>query len=187
MKLATAESSSEGGQVSPAGGPVQSEGRFRGVTKSIGKPPISNSKEQTNHESTNNQILIIEDNPDVRTYIRESIEENHQVIEASDGQEGIEKAIEHIPDLIISDVMMPRKDGFEVCETLKKEEKNSHIPIILLTAKAGTENRITGWQTGADDYLIKPFNVTELQMRIANLITLRKALQQKYSLSLIHI
>ena len=125
-------------------------------------------------------VLIIEDNADMRAYIREAIEKEYKIIEAANGREGIEKAGLYILDLIISDVMMPEKNGYEVCRELKQDEKTSHIPIILLTARAARENKLHGLQTGADDYLIKPFDVSELQGRIQNLIKLRHSLQQYY-------
>jgi len=123
-------------------------------------------------------ILIVEDNPDVRQYIRGPLEAEYTVIEAADGEEGIEKARKIIPDLIISDVMMPRQDGFQLCNVLKKDIKTSHIPIILLTAKASEESVIAGLETGADDYITKPFNIKILLTRIKNLIDLRLRLQE---------
>lgn len=126
-----------------------------------------------------NLILVVDDNPDVRNYIRKSLEPQYCVEEARDGQEGIDKAKVVLPDLIISDVMMPRTDGYKLCNILKNDIETSHIPVILLTAKAAEENIIQGLETGADDYLTKPFNTKILLTRIKNLIDLRCQLQMK--------
>jgi len=126
-------------------------------------------------------ILIIEDHADVRTLIRQTVQNGYRIIEASDGEQGIEKAIEHIPDLIICDVMMPVKDGYQVCSELKTDERTSHIPVILLTAKAASEEKITGLETGADDYLTKPFDSKELLARVKNLVELRKNLRKRFT------
>ncbi|MBC7774040.1 MAG: helix-turn-helix domain-containing protein, partial [Phycisphaerae bacterium] len=99
---------------------------------------------------------------------------------AYNGQAGIEKALETVPDLIVSDVMMPIKDGFEVVETLKNDERTSHIPIILLTAKADVQSRLTGLRRGADAYLSKPFHQEELLVTLENLLESRRKLQLKY-------
>jgi len=125
--------------------------------------------------------LLIEDNIELRGFIRQCIGEAWQVAEASDGVEGLKKAMELVPDLVISDVTMPRKDGFEVCEALKNNELTAHIPIILLTAKSATESKIKGLRTGADDYLTKPFNTPELLARMTNLVETRRRLQQRYT------
>ncbi len=127
------------------------------------------------------KLLIVEDNLDVVHYLKLCLGETYQISIAHDGQEGIEKAIEEVPDIIISDVMMPRKDGFELCESLKQDERTSHIPIILLTAKADVESRISGLKRGADAYLAKPFNKEELLVRVDMLIRLRQQLQQRYA------
>jgi len=122
-------------------------------------------------------ILVVEDSADVREYIRGALEPLYQVVDAKNGQTGIQKAQEIIPDLIISDIMMPGVDGYELCETLKKDIKTSHVPIILLTARASEENIIRGLETGADDYITKPFSTKILTARIKNLIDLRSHFQ----------
>lgn len=126
------------------------------------------------------QILLIEDSPDMVTYIVSCLEKNFEIRLAKNGQEGLDMAIEFIPDLIISDVMMPFKDGYEVCHDLKNEITTSHIPIILLTAKADLDSRIEGFEKGADAYLAKPFHSEELIMRISKLLESRKKLQAFY-------
>ncbi len=152
-------------------------------------PPINNqnSSSKTQNENHNNEektlILIVEDNTDVRRFIKDALGDDYQIEEASNGEEGVSKAEKIIPDLIICDIMMPRLDGNELTRILKNNEKTSHIPIILLTAKAGQESKIEGLKTGADDYLIKPFDTTELKVIIKNRIDLRRSLQKKYSSS----
>jgi signal transduction histidine kinase/DNA-binding response OmpR family regulator/ligand-binding sensor domain-containing protein len=129
----------------------------------------------------NNIVLLIEDNAELRAFIKNSIQDKYQVIEASNGQQGIQLALQYIPNIIISDVMMPEKDGFELCNFLKTEEKTAHIPIVLLTAKTAFDSKLKGLKYGADAYITKPFNTNELLVRIENLITLRQQLQVKYS------
>ncbi len=126
-------------------------------------------------------ILVVEDNPDVREFIKDSLGADFQIEEASNGEQGVRKAEQIIPDLIISDIMMPKMDGNELTRILKNDEKTSHIPIILLTAKSEQQSRLDGLETGADDYLTKPFNTKELIIRIKNLIRIRQKLQEKYS------
>ena len=125
-------------------------------------------------------LLLIEDNADVAAYIISCMQEQYTVLWGENGQLGIEKALETTPDVIISDVMMPEKDGYEVTRFLKNDERTSHISIILLTAKATTEDKITGLERGADAYLSKPFDRKELQVRVDQLVALRRQLQAYY-------
>jgi len=124
-------------------------------------------------------ILVVEDHKDMREHIRGFLETEYDILEAVNGKEGIAKAKEIIPDLIISDIMMPEISGYELCRVLKKDIKTSHIPIILLTAKASEKNIIKGLETGADDYVTKPFNSEILLARIQNLIDIRQQMQKK--------
>ncbi|MEM7371998.1 MAG: response regulator [Bacteroidota bacterium] len=125
-------------------------------------------------------LLIVEDNPDVVEYLAACLEDQYQLLIARDGQEGIDTALEQVPDLIISDVMMPEKDGFELCDILKQDIRTSHIPIVLLTAKADHASRIQGLKKGADAYLAKPFNQEELFVRLEKLLEIRRAIQARY-------
>ncbi|MEM6261277.1 MAG: ATP-binding protein [Bacteroidota bacterium] len=127
------------------------------------------------------RVLIIEDNPDVARYVESCLEGQYRVSHARNGRTGIQQAVEMVPDLIISDVMMPEKDGFEVCYTLKEDIRTSHIPVVLLTAKADADSQITGLRRGADAYLTKPFKEEELLIRIENLLKTRKVLQRYFA------
>ena len=126
-------------------------------------------------------ILIVEDSEDVRLYLTGLLKNDYKLKEAFDGEDGIRKAAELMPDLIISDVMMPSMDGFEFCKKIKSDWETSHIPVILLTAKASSQSKIEGLETGADDYLTKPFSSKELSVRIKNLLEQRKKLHDKFS------
>lgn len=126
-------------------------------------------------------LLIIENNHDMVTYLKACLAGSYQLDIAFDGKTGIEKALINIPDLIISDVMMPEKDGFEVCNTLKADERTSHIPIILLTAKVDAKSRYKGLETGADAYLNKPFDKAELLIRIEKMVEKQKRLTAHFN------
>ncbi|MCB9315431.1 MAG: response regulator [Lewinellaceae bacterium] len=126
-------------------------------------------------------LLIVEDNPDVTAYLQACLENQYQLLTATDGRAGLEMAFEQVPELIISDVMMPNMDGFELCKALKTDERTSHIPVVLLTAKADDASRLTGLEHGADAYLTKPFNKKELFVKIKNLLHIRQEMQRRYS------
>ncbi|MFZ0456512.1 MAG: two-component regulator propeller domain-containing protein [Ignavibacteriaceae bacterium] len=125
-------------------------------------------------------LLIIEDNPDMRLYIKNEFKDIYRITEAYNGRIGFEKALEEIPDAIICDVMMPGIDGYEVCRKLKQDEKTSHIPILILTAKSSEQHTIEGFESGADDYVPKPFSSAILKLRIKSLIDSREMLRKKF-------
>ncbi|MEJ1242160.1 tetratricopeptide repeat protein [Chryseolinea sp. T2] len=124
--------------------------------------------------------LIAEDNQDMRSFIRKILTSNYRVLEAEDGVIAWEKALSVIPDIVVTDVMMPRMDGTALCEKLKSTSATSHIPVVMLTAKAGQDSKLDGLQRGADDYLVKPFDALELQLRVHNLVEQRRKLRELY-------
>ena len=139
----------------------------------LSKSSESNTiKEQT--------LLIVEDNLDIRNYIVELLSDEFTILQASHGKEGLEIALEKSPDLIISDVMMPIMDGIELTHILKSNVNTSHIPVILLTARASFMNQMEGFETGADDYITKPFNESLLRARIKNILKNRSLLHTKF-------
>lgn len=152
-------------------------------TESILDEPIEEPQNDEIDIDTQNMpsILVIEDNADVRSYIRKILGNNYVILESEDGVQGIEKAIKYSPDVIISDILMPHKDGFEVCMTLKENLSTSHIPIILLTACALDEQRAIGFESGADAYISKPFNAELLKIRIRKLIENRRKIKEAFS------
>jgi DNA-binding response OmpR family regulator len=126
-------------------------------------------------------LLIIEDNSDVVEYLKACYQKHFSISITGDGKQGFETAINEIPDIIISDVMMPEMNGFELCKKLKNDFRTSHIPIILLTAKADIPSRIEGLEQGADAFIVKPFNQKELLVRMQKLLELRRKLFRRYS------
>lgn len=121
-------------------------------------------------------ILTVEDNDDIREYIATSFSNQYRVITAINGKEGLEQAQKHIPDIIISDIMMPVMDGIELCKQVKADIRTSHIPVILLTAKDSIQDKEEGYESGADSYLTKPFSAKLLNSRVHNLLESRRKL-----------
>jgi len=145
-------------------------------------PPVNNSGSPLRSDKHPvSSILIVEDNPDVTSYIRSFLDHDYRIFTAENGHEGWKKTLAKYPDLIISDVMMPEMDGFELCKKLKTDHRTSHIPVILLTARADLDSKIEGLEFGSDDYISKPFEARELQVRASNLIEQRKKLREKFS------
>lgn len=128
-------------------------------------------------------ILVVEDDREMMDYICTLLEDDFQVLRAESTPDGIETARQRVPDLIITDVMMPVMSGFEFCRTLRSDAGTSHIPVIMLTAKAGLESKLEGLETGADDYITKPFSTKELKIRVRNLINQRKLLRSRFALA----
>jgi signal transduction histidine kinase/AraC-like DNA-binding protein len=126
-------------------------------------------------------ILIVEDNVEVREFISSSLKQTYYILEAENGRKGVDLAIERIPDIIVSDVMMPVMDGLELCRILKTDARTSHIPIILLTARSGNIHEVNGLKTGAEAYLTKPFSINSLQLHIYNMLSLQANMRRKFS------
>lgn len=147
-------------------------------------PPQEEKEEEFGVSSKNEkglpEILLLEDNHDLRNFLKSSLEPDYYTIEAKNGSEGLALAQSYLPDLILSDVMMPGISGLEFCQQIKENTLTNHIPIIMLTAKADLESKIAGWSVGADAYVTKPFELSELQARIKNLLINRKKVQEKY-------
>ena len=127
-------------------------------------------------------ILVVEDNADIRDYIADSFTDLYEIKTATNGKEGLQIAIDCIPDVIVSDIMMPVMNGIVMCQKLKTDIRTSHIPVILLTAKDSITDKEEGYQAGADSYLTKPFSASLLQSRISNLLTQRRLLSERFAI-----
>lgn len=141
----------------------------------------TDTESHTEHARGDQTVLIVEDNKELRLHLKNEFNGLYKIKEASNGKEGFEKAIKFCPDIIVSDVMMPEMDGFEMCRKLKSDDGTSHIPVILLTARTLEEDKLEGYRIGADSYLPKPFNLTMLKARIENLLDARKRLREKFT------
>jgi DNA-binding response OmpR family regulator len=151
-------------------------------------PHITNQPIETKAEKEINKenrdhaplLLIIDDNPDLRYFLSSSLMSDYNIIEATNGQDGLTEALNHIPDIIICDIMMPVMDGMDFLKNVKEDIRTSHIPVIMLTAKSSEQTQVTGLGTGADDYITKPFNLTLLEAKIKSLLINRKKIKQLY-------
>lgn len=135
---------------------------------------VSGGEQSSVKMHADNTILVIDDNPDIRSYLVNCLQAHYKVIEARDGEDGVRVARDTIPDLVICDIMMPGMNGYDVCRTIRADKRLNHIPLIFLTTKASSTMKIEGLETGADDYIAKPFNAKELVARVGNLITMRR-------------
>ncbi len=145
----------------------------------INAVPSVNKADETDIKKTFS-ILIAEDNPDLLQLLKDTFEKQYAVQVCSNGLEAWERSITEIPDLVVSDVMMPEMDGFDLCEKLKTDERTSHIPVILLTAKTTQDDQIAGLETGADIYITKPYSPKILELNIRNLLVIREKLRQRF-------
>jgi signal transduction histidine kinase/ligand-binding sensor domain-containing protein/DNA-binding response OmpR family regulator len=156
------------------------------ATVDPGETPHQEEKSDATQRQGKRILLLVEDNEDLRFYLKDNLKHGYQVEEASNGAEGWRKALELLPDMIVSDIMMPEMNGIELCTKIRADVRTSHIPLILLTARSSEEQRLEGLQIGADDYVVKPFNFEILQARIRNLISLRakfhKKIQQNFAI-----
>lgn len=173
--------------------PMKQEGEVKGLTEKnealeiLQEGAVLDAGQETLHQWTENtgveesadkeMVLVIDDNQDVRDYVKMLLQDKYVVIEAVNGLEGVKQAMKYVPDVVVCDVMMPVMDGIACCKRLKSELQTSHIPVLMLTAYAMDEQRIQGYDSGADAYLTKPFNAKLLMTRIRNLIDNRKRLK----------
>lgn len=173
--------------------PMKQEGEVKGLTEKnealeiLQEGAVLDAGQETLHQWTENtgveesadkeMVLVIDDNQDVRDYVKMLLQDKYVVVEAVNGLEGVKQAMKYVPDVVVCDVMMPVMDGIECCKRLKSELQTSHIPVLMLTAYAMDEQRIQGYDSGADSYLTKPFNAKLLLARIRNLIDNRKRLK----------
>lgn len=144
--------------------------------------PVEAKGEEDIPENLNSRVmLIVEDNADVRSFIRSHFNAFYRIAEAVNGEEGWEKALDLVPDVVVSDIKMPKMDGYELVKRLKNDERTSHIPVLLLTAMHSKEHELKGLTTGADDYITKPFDISVLQAKVDNLLSIRDSLKERFA------
>lgn len=151
------------------------------VTATATFPTATSTPASTAPKEKKYTVLLVEDNEEVRLFIKNLLETEYHILEKEDGLQGWESALELLPDLIISDVMMPNMDGLELCRKLKTDERTSHIPVVLLTARSAYVHQVNGFENGADSYIMKPFNPKLLTLNIHNLLQARETIRQKFA------
>ncbi len=146
------------------------------VVPGVGRVKVEGTKDESNHSGSKKaySLLVVDDNEDIRLFLRSELGERYHITDAENGQVAQELAEKNSPDLIITDVMMPVMDGFELCKRLKNSVDTSHIPVIMLTAKSARDSEILGLSEGADDYISKPFNINVLRLKVENILRTRK-------------
>lgn len=164
---------------------VQPESREDQEGKNTGDELLLESDEAKRKDYRGKLALVVDDNQDFRKFVRSHFEPEYQVFEAQNGKDAFEVALDQIPDIIIADVMMPVVDGNELCKRIKRDERTSHIPVIMLSALGSNENQRAGIDAGADDYLTKPFDPGLLKAKVDNLLSIRKSLRERYSREMI--
>src|SRR5690606_36101430 len=140
---------------------------------------LIDDQEVGNNETTYS-LLLVEDNIELRTYLQQAFKNQYKVLVANNGEQGLKIAKDILPDVIITDVIMPKMNGFEFCKEIKTDMRTSHIPVLMLTAKAKIEDRIEGIELGADAYMVKPFDIRLLKLRLSQLINSRQLIFNKY-------
>jgi DNA-binding response OmpR family regulator len=164
--------------------PGTADKQTKHANKTKQQSPAENYSENLNDNENRKitpLILIVDDNPDIREFIQIHFEPEYSVVAAEDGKEGWNKALKVVPDLIISDIMMPVLDGVELCRKIKNDERTSHIPVLMLTALTSKEKRLAAISAGADDYIDKPFDIAVLKAKVDNILYIRKSLRERYS------
>jgi signal transduction histidine kinase/DNA-binding response OmpR family regulator len=147
--------------------------------------PASLTADLASESDEDTAVLIVEDHTGVRLFVREQLQRYYRVLEAENGSKGFDVAVSSLPDLVLSDVMMPGLNGYELCRALKHDKRTCHIPVVLLTARAGRDDKLLGLDTGADSYLVKPFDASELLLQVRNLIEQRRLLRERFSAPII--
>lgn len=184
LPLVEAAEAETGASGETGGLDLRAPDREHGTAEADAAPPDHegvDSDEPSTDADDRPLVLVIEDNSDLRAFLRDHLEDEYRLIEAPDGEAGLAAAVDAIPDLVVTDVMMPKLDGYELSRRLRSDARTSHVPIVMLTAKASEASRLEGLETGVDDYLIKPFSRRVLLTRIRSLIELRRVLREKYA------